>query len=120
MLSRPIKLRLSPEQLFIYESEAAYLNKSLNSYLRDRLEKADDVLIELQQLRHLLEHLPASSPASSVEANAVQRDQGTLLEILLLLRLLAGPEKMLMVQKELQRLKIPFWTDHSPEGSNAS
>lgn len=105
-LTNPINIRLSAEKRFLYETEAAYRGQSLGVYLRERLEKSETSSQDIQSIRELLENL---SPSSSHE-------QGILLEILLLLRCLAGPEKMLLVQKELKRLNIPVWQGDSFSG----
>lgn len=105
-LTNPINIRLSAEKRFLYETEAAYRGQSLGVYLRERLEKSETSSNDLQSIRELLGNLsPSSSP-----------DKGILLEILLLLRYLSGPEKMILVQKELNRLNIPVWQGDSFSG----
>jgi hypothetical protein len=97
-----ITIRISPEERLLYEAEAAYRKQSLSAYLRERLEKRE-------------------TPSHGVPENVTQpssHEQGVLLEILLLLRYLSTPEKMLLVQKELSRLNIPVWQgDNFPGGS---
>jgi hypothetical protein len=90
-----ITIRLSPEDRLLYEAEAAYRKQSLSAYLRERFEKME-------------------SPSRGVPENVIQfssQEQGMLLELLLLLRRIAGPEKVSMVQSELKRLKIPVWQE---------
>jgi hypothetical protein len=94
-----ITIRLSPEERLLYEAQAAYRKQSLSAYLRGCLEKSEMPSHALQNLQDLLKNIPKPS----------SHEQGMLLEILLLLRYLAGPEKMLLVQSELKRLKIPVW-----------
>ncbi len=88
-----ITIRISNEERLLYEAEAAYRKQSLSAYLRERLGKRENPLGNVTQ------------PSS--------HEQGVLLEILLLLRYLSSPEKMLLVQKELNRLNIPLWQGES-------
>lgn len=96
-----ITIRISPEERLLYEAEAAYRKQSLSAYLRERLEKSES------SSNDLLKNLTSSS-----------HDQGILLEILLLLRYMAGTEKLYMVRNDLNRLNIPMWKmDSFPEKS---
>ena len=96
-LTEAITIRLSPEKRFLYESEAASQKKSLRAYLRERLEQCER---------------PSYQPSINA-APSSSNDQGILLETLLLLRYLSSPEKMLLVQKELNRLNISIWQGES-------
>lgn len=107
-LTNPINIRLSAEKRFLYEAEAAHKGQSLSVYLRERLEKSEASSQDLQYLREFLENIPKSS----------SHEHGILLEILLLLRYMAGTEKNCFVRNELNRLKIPVWKiDTLPEKS---
>lgn len=88
-----VTIRLSAEKRSLYEIEAAHRKQSLGTYLRERLEQSE-----------VLSHQPSGNtkPPSSHE-------QGVLLEILLLLRYIASPEKLNLVRGELKRLNIPTW-----------
>lgn len=88
-----VTIRLSAEKRSLYEIEAAHRKQSLGTYLRERLEQSE-----------VLSHQPSgnTTPPSSHE-------QGVLLEILLLLRYIASPEKLNLVRGELKRLNIPTW-----------
>ena len=99
-LTNPINIRLSAEKRFLYETEAAHRGQSLGVYLRERLEKSESSSHELQNIHDLLKNLTSSSSS---------HDQGILLEILLLLRYMAGTEKLYMVRNDLNRLNIPTW-----------
>lgn len=92
-LTNLVTIRLSAEKRSLYEIEAAHRKQSLGTYLRERLEKSE-----------VLSHQPSrnTTPPSSHE-------QGVLLEILLLLRYIASPEKLNLVRGELKRLNIPTW-----------
>lgn len=92
-----ITIRLPAGKRFLYEREATHKGQTLGVYLRELLERGETS-------PHNLPENAAPSPS---------HDQGVLLEILLLLRCLASPEKMLLVQKELNRLKIPVWEGES-------
>ena len=99
-----ITIRISSEEHLLYEAEAAYRKQSLSSYLRERLKKSETSSHELQKIHDLLKNLTASS---------FSHDQGILLEILLLLRYLSSPKKILLVHRELNRLNIPVWQGDS-------
>lgn len=98
-----ITIRLSAEKRHLYEAEAASRGQTLGVYLRERLEKSESSSHELQNLQELLKNI---SPSSS-------HDQGILLELLLLIRCIAGPEKLNLVRRELKRLNIPLWQGDS-------
>lgn len=115
-LGEPIKFRLTPEKHAQYEDEAARLGKPLGTYLRERLEAADETRDELLAMRqqltalhHMIEDLADAGPRGQAEpgTNPVQ------IETLLLLRAIAGPERMKPVKGEMKRLGIDVWT---PEG----
>lgn len=99
-LTNPINIRLSPEKRFLYETEAARQGQSLGVYLRERLEQSEASSHELQKIHDLLKNLTSSSSS---------HDQGILLEILLILRYIASPEKLNLVRRDLKRLNIPVW-----------
>ena len=104
-LTNPINIRLSAEKRFLYETEAAHRGQSLGVYLRERLEKSESSSQELHNIHDLLKNLTSSSSSSD--------DQGILLELLLLIRCIAGPEKLNLVRRELKRLNIPLWQGDS-------
>jgi hypothetical protein len=89
-----ITIRLPAEKRFLYEREAAHQGKSLSAYLRERLEKSEAYSHNLSG-----NNLPTLS----------SHDQGILLEILLILRYIASPEKLNIVRGDLKRLNIPTW-----------
>lgn len=88
-----ITLRISKEERLLYEAEAAYRKQSLSAYLRERLGRGE-------------------IPSGNVTQPS-SHDQGVLLEILLLLRYIATPEKLNLVRRELKRLNIPLWQGES-------
>jgi len=90
-------IRLSAEKRSLYEIEAAHRRQSLGTYLRECLEKRE-------------------TPSHGIPENVTQsssNDQGILLEILLLLRYSASPEKINLVRGDLKRLNIPAWEGNS-------
>ena len=87
-LTDVVTVRLPAGKRFLYEKEAAHQGQGLGVYLRERLEKSE---------------------ASSNVSPSSPHEQGMLVEILLLLRCIAGTEKMCFVEKELNRLNIPVW-----------
>ncbi|QPT38950.1 Uncharacterised protein [Oligella ureolytica] len=113
-LGDPIQVRLSPEKQLILEDEAARKGKRLATYLRELLESENDVQGELAALRrdvaslhHMVEDLADSGLRTSDTEQAANPVQ---IEILLLLRAIAGPERMKPVNGEMKRLGISVWT----------
>ena len=102
-LTNMITIRLSTEDRLLYEAEATYRKQNLSAYLRERLEKRETPSHDHQNLQDLLKNIPQSS----------SREQGILLEILLLLRYMAGTEKLVIVRNDLKRLNIPMWQGDS-------
>lgn len=88
-----VTIRLSAEKRSLYEMEAAHQRQSLGTYLRERLEQSE-----------VLSHQPSGSTTSTSP-----HDQGILLEILLILRYIASPEKLNLVRRNIKRLNIPTW-----------
>ena len=99
-LTDVVTVRLPAGKRFLYEKEAAHQGQNLGVYLRERLEQSES-----------LSHQPSTSPTPPSS-----HDQGILVEILLLLRYLSSPEKMNIVQRDLERLNIPVWQGDSFPG----
>src|SRR5688572_684830 len=100
----PIQVRLSREKRLAYEEEAARQDKPLGTYLRERLE-ADDVLRgELAAIRHDVAVGVSELRRAVEEGRGSAPSEGLPLETLLLLRAVAGPERVKLVQAELRRL----------------
>ena len=82
--------------------------KPLSVWLRERLEAADRVLGDLAALRNALLDNAAS-------AGLAPPERAALIELLLLMRAVATPEKLRQVRSDMKRLGIDPWT---PETEN--
>lgn len=123
-LGDPINIRLNIEKQAIFEDEAARQGKKLATYLRERLESDDAARVELEALRHELgaglaairhaieDNRKRGAAAPAGTAAPGQIDTGLLLEMVLLLRTIGGPEKMKVAQSELKRQGFNSWTPH--------
>jgi hypothetical protein len=108
-LRNPINIRLSDEQLIRYENESAKLGIPLATYLRKQLEANENLLEEISALRREVSRAVAFIEESgSGEIAAV-------LEILLLLRQMALPQKVQFAQAELKRLGFTIWSSEGGE-----
>jgi hypothetical protein len=110
MSSTNVAFRLRREAWTRYSMEAQQRGVALGTYLRQRLEEQDRMIAEL-------------SVRGAAAQNATQRDEprdeprnrtppvelGTLVEVLFLLRTVAGPQKTAMVQKEVERRGLASW-----------
>lgn len=105
-----VHLRLSHAAWLRYANDAAVLRKPLGTFLRERLERQDDHLQELQSLRGTLERLEASQakPALHGEGGKAPADTPTaaLLEVLLLLRGSTKVDQVRAVWAELERISV--------------
>lgn len=81
----------------------------LSTYLRNRLEREDAVLDELQMLRRAVERMADRAPGGVQGGDGLQGMGGVLLEMLLTLRQLAGAKND-MAQKEIARLGYDVWS----------
>lgn len=115
-LGYPIQVRLSPEKQTILEDEAARKGKKLATYLRERLEAEHDVYGELTSLRRELANLhhTVEDLLSAVEPRQAggggRSVMAMQIETLLLLRSIAGPDRMKTIRGELKRLGYDVWT----------
>jgi hypothetical protein len=104
--STKVTLCLSTDVLNRFSIEAQGRRVPLATYLRQRLEEQDRLIAELV-LRAVAEQ-SASSPASPSTTSPAS-DSGTLVEVLILLRTVAGPQNSVMAQKEVERLGLSSW-----------
>lgn len=107
MSSTKVSVRLSPDAFTRYSGEAHTRRVSLATYLRQRIEEQDRAVAELA-IRAATEQSAVANdqPAASDPPN----DSGTVVEVLLLLRSIAGPQKSAMVRKEVERLGLTSWS----------
>lgn len=91
-----VHFRLSHEAWVRYSSQAQALEMALGSYLRLRLERQDEFLAgELAKLKLAAQPAPARPDHDPLS--------GSVLEMLMLLRMLAGPEKSRVASREAER-----------------
>lgn len=103
-LSDPIKIRLNIGKKLTYENEAARGDKGLSTYLRERLEKEDVILDAIAKVRNELEDVRMLIDTQRAQGASNEGDSGpVMLEILYLLRTMAGPEKVNIIQNEIKR-----------------
>src|SRR5690349_6213558 len=96
-----VGVRLRGDVWARYSAEAQALGISMGTYLRRRLEEQDRVAAELAALRAAIDR--GAQPARSSVATSSPATPGAIVEVLLLLRSLVGPQKSALVQKELER-----------------
>lgn len=104
-----IHLRLSRRTWERYASEATALAKPLATYLRERLEREDELVAELASIRRAVENLAAAPAHASSTYERGEFPSGMLLEVLLLCRAMAQHQRMETVQAELRRLGVDMW-----------
>lgn len=107
MSSTHVGLRLSRDAWTRFATEAQARGVALGTYLRQRLEEQERLIAELA-LRAAAEQSAAASaqPAGAAPVS----DSGTIVEVLLLLRSIAGPQKSAMVHKEVERRGLSSWS----------
>ena len=106
-----VKMRLGREQHAIYEVEAAARGLPLTTWLRQRLDAADQVHAQLNALECELAALRAAVGRLGNRwewSTAAEDGKGSalLVEVLLLMRALATPQQVQMVQAELRRIGL--------------
>ena len=105
--STHICVRLGTAAWARYTKEAQSKGMALATYLRRQLEEQDLMLAEIAGLRATLEQ-----SASAAQANAAQvtpSEASAIIEALLILRSLAGPQKAAIAQKEVERRGLETW-----------
>jgi hypothetical protein len=104
MASFHISFRLSYEAWKRYSALAEVSDLPLGTFLRRRLELQDQVLATELDLRARSAKPPEDEGGKTMPPDVMK---GTLVEILLLLRSIAGLQRCGMVQKEVERRGLP-------------
>ena len=116
MSSNNAHLRLSPDTWARYSADARARGVALGTYLRQRLEDQDRLVAELairaaaEQDAATRDQPQTSGNGSPSPTSGSSTDSGTLVEVLLLLRSMVGPQKSAMVHKEVERLGLSSWS----------
>lgn len=106
MESTPVSFRLENQLWARYSAAAQAEGVSLATHLRTRLERKDRLECELGSLRHLIEQAMSTTKQGFGKPLITP---GALLEVLLLLRTLVGPQKAAIAQKEVERRGLEVW-----------
>ena len=103
MTTVAVGLRLSREAWERHSAAAERLGIPLSTYLRQRIDEQDRLADEVAALRAELERrAPANGSNGTIPP-------GVAIEQLLLLRILAGPQKANVVHKEVERCGLETW-----------
>jgi hypothetical protein len=106
MSSTHVSVRLSSDAWTRYSAGAQTRGVALGTYLRQRLEEQDRLVAELAIRAATEQGASSREPPASTASTS---DSGTLVEVLLLLRSLAGPQKSAVAQKEVERRGLSSW-----------
>ncbi|HTP30355.1 MAG TPA: hypothetical protein VMK12_32455 [Anaeromyxobacteraceae bacterium] len=114
MDSSRVVLRLNGYAWARYSAEAGSKGVSLAVHLRTRLEQQDELLGEISALRRAIERVAANaaeeeSPVKQPVTPEQPVTPGALVEILLLLRTVVGPQRAIIAQKEVERRGLEIW-----------
>jgi hypothetical protein len=107
MSSNNVGFRLGRDAWNRYSAEAQQRGVALGTHLRQRLEEQDRLIAEL--ILHATVAHNAAAHQKAREESAPGTEPGTLIEVLLLVRSIAGPQKTDMAHKEVERLGIATW-----------
>jgi hypothetical protein len=102
MASFHVSFRISHDAWKRYSTEAEVRDLPLGTYLRRRLEQQDQVLAA-----ELLRARPATPPEADRGPTSPAAMRGTLVEMAILLRSIAGPQRSNMARKEVERQGLP-------------
>jgi hypothetical protein len=98
-------VRLPSEVWARYSAAAQELGLTLSAYLRQRLDERDHLADELAALRAALERAATSASGSGTPAYA----GGVLVELLYMVRQIAGPQKAAIAHSEVERRGLKSW-----------
>ncbi len=100
-----VGIRLEREVWERHSAAAQSLGLPLGVYLRGRLEEHDQTSSALGELKSLVER----SASAAEEPSKAALPLALFIEVLLILRQLAGPQRSLMAQKEVERRGLDSW-----------
>jgi hypothetical protein len=106
MSSIHVTVRLSRDSWTRYSAEARARGSALGTHLRHRLEEQDRLIAELA-IRAASEQ--AATAAEQPKEPASTNESGTMVEMLLILRSLAGPRTSAIAQAEVERRGMDAW-----------
>jgi hypothetical protein len=101
-----VGIRLEREVWERHSAAAQSVGLPLGVYLRRCLEEHDRTASALGELKSLVER---SSASGTEEGNGAGLPMGLFIEVLLILRQLAGPQRALIAQKEVERRGLDSW-----------
>jgi len=107
MATTQVTLRLAPEVWARLSAKAQEYCMPLATYLCRRLEEEDHIDAELGVLREVVER--SARPTAGDGERGPSVPPGALVEVLLLLRALAGPQRAAMAQGEVGRRGLEVW-----------
>jgi hypothetical protein len=102
-----VGVRLCSEAWTRHAAAAQTLGLPLSVYLRQRLDEQDRTAAAVAELQASIER----RVTAEVSSRGPSQPRGILIEILLLLRVIAGPQRVAYVQKEVERRGIEVWRD---------
>ena len=105
MNSTKVTVWLSSDAWTRYSIEARSRHVPLATHLRERLEQQERIIADAV-VRTAVECSATPPGARAAPAG----DQGILIEALLLLRSIAGPQRSAVAQKEVERRGLPSWS----------
>jgi hypothetical protein len=114
MRTTVVRIRLNAATYLKYEKAARLNQMPLSTFIRAKLEEAENTISEISALKSAIcdlrlngiESDTAKKPASDWETEAKAVSDAVLTEIVLLLRGLVRPEHVNMVHAELRRLDL--------------
>jgi hypothetical protein len=106
MTSVAVGLRLPRQAWTRYSAAAQGLGIPLGTYLRQRLDEKDRLDEQLAALRTELERRMTSEPAAGGSPTFAA---GLLVEVLLMLRMVVGPQNATVARKEVERRGLETW-----------
>jgi len=107
---KSIKLRVTPEQHFLYKNDASYQGLSLNTYLINLIQDKVTINQQLYHLHQSITQLKKMLPTAPSQSPPSDSSNEILIEILLMLRSVVNPGNLTMIHSELERLGYKHWS----------